>query len=107
MGTTSNALWPAIVSALLSLLVGGGGVAWYTARESRAARVSGQEHTARRDEVEDREWLVEHYAARVAELEAKVGADAAYILLLLQHAADLRDRIYRRADPPPPPTPTR
>lgn len=105
-------LWQPVLTSLLSLFAGGGGVAWYTARQSRLARVSGDEREARRDMVSDRDRFIDRLEGRLAAVEGRLDESEADNAALRGHVTDYSDHIdlleahiWSGQAPPPPPRP--
>ena len=105
-------LWQPVLTSLLSLFAGGGGVAWYTARQSRLARVSGDEREARRDMVSDRDSLIDRLEGRLDAVEGRLAETEADNMALRGHLTDYSDHIdvleahiWSGQAPPPPPRP--
>lgn len=106
-------LLPIVMSGLFSGSLFGGGVAWYNARQSKIARISGDERDARRDMITDRDALLDRALVRERELEARM--DTLELRLdirdqlvedLYDHINILEDHIWKGHSPPPPPRPT-
>lgn len=106
-------LWQPILTSLLSLFAGGGGVAWYTARQSKLARVSGDEREARRDLVTDRDSFIDRLAKRLESVEHRLDDSEVENRALRSmndrlgdHIDVLEAHIWGGSPPPPPPRPT-
>lgn len=105
-------LWQPILTSLLSLFAGGGGVAWYTARQSRLARVSGDEREARRDMVSDRDKFIDRLETRLGLVEERLDESETDNTALRGHLTDYSDHIdvleahiWAGKAPPPPARP--
>lgn len=105
-------IWQSILPSLLSLFVGGGGVAWYQVRQSRLARISGDEREARRDVVADRDSLYDRVNTRLASVEQRLDDTEAENralrsrnIALDDHIDTLESHIWRGKPAPPPPRP--
>lgn len=105
-------LWQPILTSLLSLFAGGGGVAWYAARQSKLARVSGDEREARRDMLGERDSLYDRVNTRLASVEARLDeteaenrALRARNIALDDHIDTLESHIWRGKPAPPPARP--
>lgn len=101
-----------IFTSLISLFVGGGGVAWFNSWQSRKARISGDEREARRDTVSDRDGLIDRLMKRLDTLEDQRDEDEVdiaalhrHIETLVEHIGVLESHIYGGKQPPPPPRP--
>lgn len=105
-------LLPIVMSGLFSGSLFGGGVAWYNARQSKIARISGDERDARRDMITDRDALLDRALVRERELEARMDTLEARLDVrdqlvedLYDHINILEDHIWKGHSPPPPPRP--
>lgn len=101
-----------IFTSLVSLFVGGGGVAWFNSWQSRKARISGDEREARRDTISDRDGLIDRLMKRIDTLEEQRDEDEGdiaalrhHVDLLVEHIGVLEAHIYGGKQPPPPARP--
>ena len=104
--------WQPVLTSLLSLFAGGGGVAWYSARQSRLARVSGDEREARHDMVADRDGFIDRLSDRLKAVEERLDETEADNTALRRHLTDYSDHIdvleahiWAGKPAPPPPRP--
>lgn len=103
---------PIAMSSLFSGSLVGGVAAWYNARQSKMARISGDERDARRDMITDRDTLLDRALTRGRELETRLDTlelrlDARDQLVedLYDHINELENHIWTGKQPPPPPRP--
>lgn len=101
-----------LFTSLVSLFVGGAGVAWFNAWQSRKSRISGDEREARRDMVSDRDSLIDRLMQRVDALEAQRDEDEenkralrADLAAYGDHIDILEAHIWGGKPPPPPARP--
>lgn len=108
-----DTLLPIVMSSLFSGSLFGGAVAWYNARQSKHARISGDERDARRDMITDRDALLDRALTRGRELEMRLDTlemrlDARDQLVedLYDHINVLENHIWTGQGAPPPARPT-
>jgi len=98
-------LLPVIMSGLFSGSLVGGGAAWYNAKQSKLARVAGDERDARRDMITDRDSMLDRVTVRLNTLESRLDQRDKLVEDLYDHINILEDHIWKGRQPPPPPRP--
>lgn len=93
--------WRLLLASLISIFGSGGFVSWYAARQSRSARISGDERVARRDAADDRSDLLTRMTAERDRLFEQCERLAREKKALEDYAHHLRTLV----TPPPPPWP--